>query len=271
MEELWYATPGRNHEHAYRARNRTRGQGRGRRDHVFFLRAAAHLQKARDIFAAELLASGGLGGMAPEEGPAQQAVQHIFDWLTFGSEASIAIEWLAEEFFRHRIDNHIARAGVEGDDLLGRRARRYGAEVGNSADVLHDASAALVAVEQVVEEGNQRCAQAPGRHVGWTEVGDYRYARTGGNDRTLARLPCARHIAPQVRTKVALVIKRLPVTANQVQLQPRTFRRRVNGVCVQFAEKKVQARQVRYFRRFGIHRRQNRTPDFCRIRRFILR
>src|SRR5438128_1677955 len=74
---------------------------------------------------------------------------------------------------RHRPKPRIlysARAGVECNYLCSRCSGWNRSQIGDSANVLHHAPDARVAIEQVVEEGNQWRALAAGRHVGRAKI-----------------------------------------------------------------------------------------------------
>ena len=69
------------------------------------------------------------------------------------------------------------------------RPRRNSCEVRDTADVLHDAAYPRIAIQQVVQKGNQRRALAACCHVGGTKIRYDRYAHAGCNHGCFARLP----------------------------------------------------------------------------------
>src|SRR5581483_6052005 len=94
-------------------------------------------------------------------------------------------------------------------------------EIGDSADVQHDASDARMAIDEVIEEGNQRRTFASCGHVRRAEVGHRRCSSARRYDRALARLPGDRQFAAEERLALATVIERLTVAADQLDAQPR--------------------------------------------------
>ena len=79
-----------------------------------------------------------------------------------------------------------------------------------------------VAIEEVIEEGNERGAFASGGHVGGAEIGNDRDADTGGDYRAFAGLPGDGHVSAQKSRRLALVVESLAVASDQVCFQAET-------------------------------------------------
>src|SRR5437868_13777844 len=94
---------------------------------------------------AKLLPASGLGRRLPQIGLSQELLQDVVAYFAASGEVAIAVIRPAEELFGERIDDHVARTSVEGDDVFRAGTGRDGGEVSNSAEVEQDASLARVA------------------------------------------------------------------------------------------------------------------------------
>src|SRR5262249_61799178 len=90
-------------------------------------------------------------------------------------------------------------------------------EVGDAADVLHDASPAAVAKQRVVKERDERRAPAARSHVCRTKVGNHWGTETRGHHCSLARLPGTGDLPSSVVRGFALVVDGLAVAADAIQ------------------------------------------------------
>src|SRR5271157_402112 len=127
-----------------------------------------------------------------------------------------------------------------------------------------------MAVEHVIEEGNQRRALATCGHVSGTKVRHHGKAEFCGDDGSFAGLPCASDAAAQKQRWVPLVIERLPVTADQFALQPGAALCRTNRVGIEFAEKEIGPREIGDAGRLRVHHCQNGTTHIVRVRELIV-
>ena len=172
------------------------------------------------------------------------------------------------KLFHHRIDHHVAGAGVKGKHLAERRARRDRRQIRNAADILRDAIHAsitmTIAVQKIVDERYQRRAFSPGRHIRRTKIRNHRNSQPRRDHRAFSRLPRGRQLSSQKSFRHSLVIKRLPMTADQIKLHAMLARCLSHGLSVQFAEKKVQPSQIRNPSQFRIHHPQNRASNRSR-------
>ncbi len=91
-------------------------------------------------------------------------------------------------------------------------------QIRNASDVLQDSPALGIGKQNIIEQWNQRRALAARQHVRRPEVRDHGNAERGSNRLCLARLPCAGKPPPGIRLRARLVIERLPVATNQIEL-----------------------------------------------------
>src|SRR5271166_1370520 len=128
-----------------------------------------------------------------------------------------------------------------------------------------------MAVEHVIEEGNQWRALAAHGHVRGAKIGDHRHAKLRSDDGCFAGLPRARYAATEEEPRVALVVERLSVTADQFAFQPRATLRGANSIGIEFTKQEIQPRKIGDAGRACIHRCQNSTPHVVRVRELIMR
>ena len=98
-------------------------------------------------------------------------------------------------------------------------SRRNRGQVRDAADILQNTAALLICEENVVEQRDQRGALAAGKHVGRPEVRDDRNIERGSDRLRLAHLPCAGEPPAGIRLRARLMIERLSMAADQVEMQ----------------------------------------------------
>ena len=123
-------------------------------------------------------------------------------------------------------------------------AGRNSGEVPDAANVLNDAAETLPTIEEEVEIRNQRGALAAGGHVSGTKVAHDWDPGARCDHRGFAGLPGNRESASKKGLQFALVIQRLPVTADQIAVCVVLLENRRDGPSVKLPEQEVQARQV---------------------------
>src|SRR5579863_1360588 len=165
------------------------GQRGGCGDDIRLAGAGAAAAKFAHKFAAEFLAAGGFRWAGAKEFVAQKMIEHRRQNFSGGGNFSVAIERAAEQRMGEGVHNHVAGAGVESEQIGRLRAGGNGGEVGDAADVLHDASDFAVAKEEIVKVGDERRACAASGHVGGAKVGDDRNAQAGRDHGGFAGLP----------------------------------------------------------------------------------
>ena len=101
-----------------------------------------------------------------------------------------------------------------------------------------------IAVEQVIEKGNQGRALAAGGHVGRAEIGHDGDADPRGDHRAFSGLPGDGQFAAQEFCRLALVVERLPVAADEFYFHAETALGGKDGFGVEFGQQKIQAGQV---------------------------
>src|SRR6266404_5121482 len=203
------------HKAAQGIGDRTGGQGCGSGDYIRFACSSTTFDELLCELASELFASGGFGRLAKEKWETQSPRNNAVKYQACGRDASIAIVGLPEKPVDDCIDHHVARAGVESRNLLRGCSRRNYRQVGDAANVLHDVPNFGIAIEQVIEEGNQGRAFASRSHVGWTKIRDDRDADSGRENGAFSSLPGDGQLAAQEFGGLALVVESLAVTTDQ--------------------------------------------------------
>lgn len=164
---------------------------------------------------------------------------------TASREARVFVEALAAmgEVLYERVDEHVAGAGVERKNLMGARASRDDRNIGDPADIQRDAAKLRMAVEKIVDIGNERGALASESHVGGAKIRNRGDAGARGDDRTFADLKSRSGGEAEIFRRLTLVENRLAVITNE----PDTFRgnleflaRSKDSVCINVPETKVQ-------------------------------
>src|SRR5215510_2407063 len=110
--------------------------------------------------------------------------------MTFARECSVLVVTLAAaaEVLDQTVDQHVAGAGVEGQEVLWFGVGGDDGEVGDTANVEADAAEFAVTVERVVGKGDERGALATEGDVGGTEIGDGSDAGEVGDDGAVTEL-----------------------------------------------------------------------------------
>ncbi len=117
-------------------------------------------------------------------------------------------------------------------------------KVRDPADVLHNSAHATIAIQEKIEEGNQRRPFATSRHVCRTKIRNHRNTYARRHDRALAGLPGNSELASEKRGSLALVIERLSVAAHEFCFETKATLGRKHCVGVKFCEQEVQPGQV---------------------------
>ena len=203
--------------------------------------ASAGGEEFLSIGSPELFTAGGFGRRLAEEFFFERGPQDGFDHLTAGRGAPVAVVGFSEEPLYESVDDHVAGAGIEGDDAFKGRTGGDGGEVGDPSDVLKNPPAASVGEIDIVEEGDERRALATGGHVGGAEVGDDGDAGGGGDQSRFAELPGAGEAASRVQSRRALVVDSLAVAADERRRDLRVADGGLDGLGVGEAEAPVQA------------------------------
>ncbi len=180
-----------------------------------------------------------------EIGVAQRLCHHRLDHLPTRREFTIPIEALPEKLLRQRVGDHVPRASVEGNHFIRIRARGNRSQVRDAADVLQHPSMFHVGEQHVIQQWNQRRSLAACHHVRGSKVRNHGNSSRCSNHRCLSELPCAGEAPPRINLRARLMIKSLPVTANQVEPHLVPFQRRLHRIGVSQSQPPVQARQLR--------------------------
>src|SRR5579862_7415266 len=247
------------------------GESRRGCHYVGLAGAAAELKKAAHVFAAEFFAAGGSRRLLAEERRPCQSRNDAVERASRTSDSSVAVVAFGEEFCHHAVDDHVARASVEGRDLKERRVSGNRGQVGDSADVLCYAAYALVAIEKVVEKRHERRAFAVRGHVSGTKIGNDRYTQPRSDDSGFPGLPSYRQLAAEKSCSRSLVIEGLSMTADEVEFYAMLACCLCDSLSVEFAKKKIQPRQIGHASQLRVHHFQNRAADSGGERIFLMR
>ena len=101
-----------------------------------------------------------------------------------------------------------------------------------------------LAIEQVIEEGNQGRAFASRSHIGGAEIGYHRDAHARGDHRAFARLPGDREFASQKWRGFALMVERLAMASDELDFLAEASLGGQDSFGIQFGEQEIQSGQV---------------------------
>src|SRR5690348_7682797 len=146
--------------------------------------------EASSVLGAEFFAASGFGRGFAEKRMGEELVEKFRLEMAAAGELGITVEaeMAASEMGGEGVDNHVARASVEGDDIARTRVRRNYSDVGDAADVQCDAAKSVVTIKQVINEWDEGSALAAGGHVGGAKIGDGGDAGAFGDDGRLGDL-----------------------------------------------------------------------------------
>jgi len=198
------------------------GDGRECRDRVNQI-VGAHAaafrcrDETRDIRRAEFLAAGGFRRGFAEERMREEIVQQFRHETASAGELRVAVvaEATASEMRGEGIDDHVAGAGVESEDIFPGRGRGNHGDVGDAADIESDTAAARMTVEKIIDERHERRSLTSRGHIGGTKIGNRCDASALGDDGRLGELESGRDAGAEELAWRALMIERLAVRADQ--------------------------------------------------------
>ena len=204
----------------------------------------AIVEYALGVLRAEALAPGGLGGPAGVVFILLQAGEQFFIHLAARGDPAVhvALQPAAGNGGGHRVDDHVAGAGVEGEHLLRRRAGGQHGHVADAADVLQKDALILPAIKKIFRKWHQRRALPAHGHVRHAEVGHRGDARARGDDRALADLHGVADGHAVRFPRLRLVPDGLAVGADQVDIgarQPGFGDHGKRGAGVELAQQEV--------------------------------
>src|SRR5271170_6569677 len=148
---------------------------------------------------------------------------------------------LAKQLLHECVDHHVSRAGIEGEQRVGSGGGRDHSQVANASDILQDSRALFVGELDVVEQRHQRSALSACDHVGGTEIADYGDAQLCGEKGWLSDLPGAGDFAACVHDWNGLMVDRLSVASDELQVDGMAFHCCSNGFGVGLAQPPVEA------------------------------
>src|SRR6185437_11939068 len=161
--------------------------------------------------AAKLLPSGSFRRLQAEKTAPQKFLNYVRQNSATRREPSVAVKRLAKEFPSQRVHHHVAWPGVESNDVIRSGTRPNRRYIRNSADIQRDPAHALITIQSVIEQRDQRRALASGRHISRAKIRHHGHAQQRRNARGLTGLPGDRQSFPQEILGRALMVNRLPV------------------------------------------------------------
>ena len=99
----------------------------------------------------------------------------------------------------------------------------------------------------------------------------HRHAELRRENRSLARLPGTGDAAAEKWLRVALVIDRLAVAADQLTLQASAPLRRAHRIGIKFSQQEVESREIGNTGRRRVHGGEYRASDVGRIGKLVVR
>ena len=215
------------------------------------------MKKLAHTLPPKFLPTGGLWGLLPEKTVANKPPQNILIYSARGCDLSALIVRLSEQLLGEGVHHHVPGPGIEGENFSDRGIRRNGSQIGDTANIEGDPSHTRITIEQVIEIRNQRRALAAGGHIRGTEIGDHRNAGARRHRGPFSCLPSDCELSSQEPRRRPLVIERLSVAADQIAVEAQFPLRGNDRFCVQFAQQKIQPRQIRG--------RKNALGSKCRL------
>src|SRR5690242_11942675 len=175
----------------------------------------------------------------------EELVQKFRVKMAAAGELRIAVETQASasEMCGERVNDHVARAGVEGGDIAWTSARGDYGDVGDAADVEGDAAEMRVAIKNVIHKWDERGALAACGYIGGTKIGDGGDAGACGDDGGLGDLHGGGSSRAEKGRGRALMIDRLAMRTderNAARPDAEFFAGAKDGVSEKFAETEIE-------------------------------
>src|SRR5205823_6081395 len=201
--------------------------------------------------------------------------QHFFKYrLKYMSalcQRSMAIIRPVEQKLRKLVHHHISRPGIKSRHVFRPGIGGNGGEISDAAEVLHNAPDATVSENDVIKKRNQRRAFAADSHVRRTKIRNRRYSQPRSDDRAFSCLPGTSNLLAQIKSRVALVVNSLAMTADQVNVgDGGVLLRFANGIGVKFSQQEVQPRKLRHADAGGIHGPEHRLLHPWGVREVLM-
>src|SRR2546426_8848959 len=145
---------------------------------------AAEGEDSFQVSVAVIFAAGGLWRRQLQIGVAEKFVEQRRDAAASQGEVRVIVEAAAaaREMRDESVDEHVGRAGIEGENLLRLGGARKDGDVGDASEVEENAAEFLVAIQKIVRVRDERCALAAKRDVCGTKIADSGNSRARGDD-----------------------------------------------------------------------------------------
>src|SRR6266571_3914686 len=179
--------------------------------------AAAKANEFLDVGAAVVFASGAFGGRDTQIRVFHQFVEKRRNRAARLGKLGVFVETFAAtgEMLHERVDEHVGGTGVEGEDLRWLSGGGNHCDICDAAEIEGDAAEFGVAIEKVVDVGNERSTLAAEGHVRGTKVRDGGDAGAGGDDRGFADLQRGGGWRAEIRSWADLMKDRLAMAADE--------------------------------------------------------
>ena len=197
-----------------------------------------------------MLAAGRFRRAAGEIGIAHKPREKRFAYMTGGRHGAVRVVSLfaVRDARDRRVDEHVARPGVERRHVRESAPRREQRDVPDAADILQRRVFGLAAVEQKLRIRHERRAEPAGGHVAHAEIAYDRAAKALGQHGLLAELERARKGAREVFLLFRNVPERLAVAADEInvgELRAGLCAKRLARLAEELAEQEVHPAEVR--------------------------
>lgn len=136
----------------------------------------------------------------------------------FGGQTTAGIEGQLSmgKLKNKTVDNHIARPGIEGQNLVDCASSGQPGNISNPADVLDDPRFCRMAKEYKVTVGHERRTLTARGEIGGTEIGDGCDPGALGDDGRFANLQCGRNGGSAEATALRIMPEGLAVRSDQI-------------------------------------------------------
>src|SRR5437667_1347404 len=160
-----------------------------------------------------IFAPSGLGGRKLQIRIAQEFVEQRRIAAALRRELRVFVKALAaaRELRGQGVDEHVGRSRVEREYLLRLGGARKNGNVGDAAEIQRNTAQSRVAVEKIIDVGDERRALSAESHIRRPKIADSRNARAPGDHGRLSNLQSGCSWRPKVGNRASLMENGLAV------------------------------------------------------------